>query len=580
MASIRVRSWPHDRDALVAAVPGLATALAAGLLLARLAPDVGGKPIFEDESLAGLVSAHDPADVLATVYDRGGAPLHFLLASVALRIDPSPEALRGLSVVFALAALPLCYDLGRRLGGATAGAVSAMAAASSQLLGIYGSFGRMYALLVFAAALALDLFVRALHTRTRRACLAALGAALLLPAVHPFGAVLLAAEAGVAAAVWRGRHLRRAGPVLLAGLVAVPFLLVDLRLAGRFSAGAAGGESIVSPRRAGSVLVRSLGGFAGGREPYFLLFLALALVGAVALWRGGERAFVVLAVVALSTLPVVLVVARSSQGFSDHFSPRQLIFALPLWTALIGTGFARTTQALPPMLRALLGAALVAVALLAPSAVADPRSLHSGTAEALAVPSAWLDAEIVPGAVLFPSSPVFLAALPAARRARALSREQPVLVLRAIRRVTLPVPAVFVAVPLDGVRLRQAALRRALGSVYRVRVFPSWLVLEARGPFFDRGRVLDRIATALAATRSSIQQGSPGVDGYLRQSRRAVCGAIRSLGGRTARASRDAARRPPCNDSSPPASSRTAKPSRVRSLNLVVTPGRGYRRSS
>ena len=498
--------------------------------------------------------------MLATVYDRGGAPLHFLLASVALRIDPSPAALRWLSVVFALAALPLCYDLGRRLGGATAGAVSAMAAASSQLLGIYGSFGRMYALLVFAAALAIDLFVRALHTRTRSACLAAAAAAWLLPAVHPFGAVLLVAEAVVAAAVWRGQQLRRAGPVLLAGLAVVPFLIVDVRLAGRFSAGAAGGASIVSPRRAIAVLMRSLGGFAGGREPVLLLFLALALAGAAVLWRREERAFVVLTVVALLALPAVLVVARSSQGFSDHFSSRQLIFALPLWTALIGTGFAWATQALAPGWRILLGVALVAVALLAPSAVADPRSLHSGTADALAAPSAWLDAEIAPGAVLFPSSPVFLAALPAARRARALSREQPVLVLRAMRRATLPVPAAFVAVPLDGVRLRRVTLRLALGPGYRIRVFPSWLVVEARGPFSDRRRVLDRIATALAAVRSSIQRGSPGLDGYLRQSRHAVCGAIRSLGGPAANASRDSAKQPSCNDSPPPASSSTATP--------------------
>ena len=531
MASRRVHWFPRNRAALDAAAPGLAIALAAGLLLVRLAPDVGSKPIFEDESLAGLVSAHDPADVLAGVYDRGGAPLHFLLASVALRIDPSPAALRWLSVVFALAAVPLCYDLGRRLDGATAGAVSALTAASSQLLGIYGSFGRMYALLVFSAALALDLFVRALHTQTRRACLAAAAGALLLPAVHPFGAVLLAAEAVVGVAVWRGRHLRRAVPVLLAALVAVPFLLIDLRLAGRFSAGAGGGESIVSPRRAIAVLVRSLGGFAGGREPVFLLFFTLALIGAVGLWRRGERAFVALTVLALLALPALLVLARSSQGFSDHFSSRQLIFALPLWTALIGAGFAWATQALAPGLRTLLAVGLVVVALLAPPAVADPRSLQSGTVGALAAPAAWLDAEIVPNAVLFPSSPVFLAALPAARHARALSREQPVLVLRAIRRATLPVPAVFVAVPLDGVQLRPAMLRQALGSGYRVRVFPSWLVLEARGPFADRRRVLDRIATALAAVRPSLARGSPRLDGYLRQSRSAVCGAIRSLGG-------------------------------------------------
>jgi len=123
---------------------------------------------------------------------------------------------------------------------------------------------------------------------------------------------------------------------------------------------------------------------------------------------------------------------------------------------------------------------------------------------------------------------VFLAALSSARHARALPREQPVLVLRALRRATFPVPSVVVAVPLDGVTVeRRAALRPGL----RVRTFPSWLLLEGRGPYRDERQVLDRIDLALAAARSAISEGSPQIDGYLRQSRDSVCGALRSLGG-------------------------------------------------
>ena len=55
--------------------------------------------------------------------------------------------------MFALAAVPLCFDLGRRLGGLGAGVVAAVVVASSTALAVYGSFGRMYALFVFVAAL-------------------------------------------------------------------------------------------------------------------------------------------------------------------------------------------------------------------------------------------------------------------------------------------------------------------------------------------------------------------------------------------------------------------------------------------
>ena len=70
--------------------PAVAPALAlAGLMTAlflRLMPDVSGKPLHEDEAVAGLVSARPLGDVLHTVVlERGGAPLHFLLAHVALR---------------------------------------------------------------------------------------------------------------------------------------------------------------------------------------------------------------------------------------------------------------------------------------------------------------------------------------------------------------------------------------------------------------------------------------------------------------------------------------------------------------
>jgi uncharacterized membrane protein len=163
-------------------------------LFARLLPDITGKPLHEDEAVAGLISARPLGDLLHTVVlDRGGAPLHFLLAHVALAIDTTPESLRWLSLVFALATVPVCYDLTRRLAGRSAGLIAAALTATSQLLLVYGTFGRMYSLFAFASALAADLFVRALERQQRREVLAATAAALLPLTVHPFGAFLVGA---------------------------------------------------------------------------------------------------------------------------------------------------------------------------------------------------------------------------------------------------------------------------------------------------------------------------------------------------------------------------------------------------
>src|SRR5436853_4644981 len=102
--------------------PAVAVSAAAGLLLARVVPDIGSKPWHEDEAVAGLISARPLGDAMRTVVlDRGGAPLHFLLAHLAFAIDGSPRTLRWLSLAFAPATNPLCYDLARRPSGTFAG---------------------------------------------------------------------------------------------------------------------------------------------------------------------------------------------------------------------------------------------------------------------------------------------------------------------------------------------------------------------------------------------------------------------------------------------------------------------------
>ena len=430
------------------------------VLLARLVPDVTRKPWHEDEAVAGLISARPLPDVIHTVVvDRGGAPLHFLLAHVAFAIDGSATTLRWLSVVFALATVIVCHDLARLLAGRLAGLTAASLAATSQLLTVYGTFGRMYSLFAFVSALSLDLFVRATERPSRGRLAAAGVAALLTLLVHPFGVFVFVAELAVAVWLWRARAAALA-------VVAAPLVSPYLRLPGRF----APDVGMSAPE----ATLRALGGSAGGFGIGLALFAALAVVGA---WQL-PRAFAALGllVIALPALALTLLTRAD-------LSPRHLIFMLPIWTTFVATGLAKLPFAVP------VAAAALAVAVLAPTVVADPRTSPAGQAGAVAAPAAWIRDHVEPGDLLYPYSPVFLAALPRTELARSLPRE-PVALSRALRR-TGDVHAVFVAIPLSSPILR---------GVPGAHVFRSWLIVQHRGSFAGVPRLLARLAPELEGT--------------------------------------------------------------------------------
>jgi hypothetical protein len=482
----------------------LPAAFAFGLLVFRLVRDVHGKPLHEDEAVAGLIGARPLGELLATVvWDRGGAPLHFLLVHAVLALDSSATALRWLSVALALGTVLLCIELGRRLGGPVAGAVAGIAGATSGLLTIYGTVVRMYALLAFAGGLAAVLFVRALERRTGEAAFTAALAAWLLPAAHPYGGIAVAAEAAIALYLWRGRPVRPALPVLAVGAAMLPFAFFDLRLANRFDVGGQG-RSLAGPGETWRQLHLVVQGSAGGTGLALVVFLVLAAVGIATLVRDRP---VVAALTALWLLapPILFLTVQSSSSLG--LSPRHLIYVVPLWVAAAGVGAARLLARSGPRRQAAALGVLAVVAAFGSTGVHDPRELDFpeglGTESALAVPAARLRTEIKPGDVLFPFSPVHLAALPESGRAQGLPRAQPTLLTRAVRRVELPAGSLFVSVPVADTEIRLDQLRGRLGPGYVVERLGGWLILERRGPLRDRVSITAAISKALREARAA-----------------------------------------------------------------------------
>jgi hypothetical protein len=392
--------------------------------------------------------------------------------------------LRALSIVFAVAAVALCYDLGRRLGGHVAGAAAAAVAAGSDLLLVYGSFGRMYALFAFAAALAADLFVRALGQRTAEAAAVAALAALLLPASHPYGIVPFAIEAAVALALWRGRPFRSALASILIGLGVIPFLVADVRLLDRFSVGV-GGESLAQRRGFGNFAREVLGGLGGATGLLLVVMVVLAAAGLVLVARR-SRPFALYAGGLFAASVLLLYLARA--GDPAPLSSRYFIFLLPVFAALVGAAVARL---------GIIGVvALAALIFLAHGqAIKDPRVLEAAKPESLNVPAEWVRERVGERDVLFPYSPVYLKALPEAAQATVVSRARPELLLRELDEAEFPVRQAFVAAP--------------RGS--------SWRVVVVTGPFRDR-------AAVLRALRSTLMRFEP--DPYVLKARSAVAAAL------------------------------------------------------
>jgi hypothetical protein len=466
-----------------------------GFLLYRLAPDVSQKRYFEDEAVAGLISMRPLDEVLDTVLiDRGGAPLHFVLAHAVFWIDASAGALRWLSVIAALAAVPLCFDLARRLGGTGAGVVAAAVAASSTALAIYGSFGRMYGLFVLVSALFADLFVRALRLRTTRSVAAAAAAGWLLPAVHPYGAIPAFVALLVAAVIWRGRPLRAAWPVAIAVAAAIPFLVADLRLAERTTVGS-GSDSLASPGEAWVELVGALSSFAGGDGLPFVFFTVLALVGLVLIAR---RQWAVAVLAASILVPPVLFVVIPTESQPD-LSPRHLFYGLPLWAAAIGVAAAR----LPVPALAVGLVALIAVVSPA-SALREPRNIEFGTARADSPRAIRTDRNDL----LIPYSPLFLASLPNVRQSLVLPHAPAEEILAALEHADEPIGSVHLAVPDQR----------------------GWVVLDAHGPFTKA----EALGAAAARLRTYLDREGPDrrkeLEGWLSWIEPALCNSLRELG--------------------------------------------------
>jgi mannosyltransferase len=194
--------------------------------------------LWLDEALSVSIAELPLGSIAEALRHDGAPPLYYLLLHGWMELfGDNPMAVRALSGIFAVAAIPLIWVAGRRLGGAKVAVTAALLMAASPFAIQYGTEARMYSLVVLltvAGWLAFDDLLR--RFSWSRALVLALATGLLL-LTHYWAFYLLAVAAAVVVRrAWRGPNraeARRAALAMAAGstlfLPWVPSFLFQMR---------------------------------------------------------------------------------------------------------------------------------------------------------------------------------------------------------------------------------------------------------------------------------------------------------------------------------------------------------------
>jgi hypothetical protein len=434
-------------------------------------------PPHEDETLALFVGRDSlPGVVEHVTRDRGGAPLHFLVAWAVAHLGFGLGGLRVASAVFALGSLPLVALLGRRLAGPAVALVATVLFASSWLFLFHGVYGRMYSLFLLCSLACTLALLSALERGGRGRWALWVVTALLTVATHPYGILLLGGQAAFVLVARRDR-LRDA---VLAGCVVlvlgVPFWLTDLVLADRFDVGVGGGgKKLGGPEAIARYLWRSAGDASAGWWPVTLAVVLAAAAGVVLLRR--EARALVLCLVGVTVAAFVL----ARMGGSASPESRHLIFLAPLLAIAVATSIVRVGRR-APIFAVVAVTALVVVDVAwawhrtAPLFEWEPDARQAARAEA----ERWLAATSRPDDVLFGYEPLYLGAWERNRSfpTTVVPRADPQLALRTLERAGRLGRGVWV---LDASERNN--IRPRLEIAYRLPTPETAFEARAFGPF-------------------------------------------------------------------------------------------------
>jgi hypothetical protein len=458
-------------------------------------------PPHEDEALAVFVGRGSLGHVLKTVVtQRGGAPLHFVLAWLVVHLGGGLTALRAVSLVFAVASVPLIALLGARLANRSAGVLAALFASASWVMLFHGMYGRMYSLFLFTSVLSFLALLAALEHGGRRRFALWGGSLLLMLASHPYAALVVVAQA-----LFVLLRRRRVGAAIVTfaavGILGAPFWWADLVLRDRFDVGVGGGgPQLGSPTSVLHYFWWVAGDFsAGHHHAWSVPVLLLAAVGAVLLARRrSDSAVLTGCVIAVPALAFMLATLHSTASPEA----RHLIFALPFFSLALALPLVELGRARPPLTWCV---GLVAAGVLVFGEVrwahAKTPPLFNGNPvsqeHARKAAASWLASTYRRSDVLLGYEPVFLEAWELQRSfsRHALPRADAALLADALKHVPQPIGRgvwVFDASDTTNATQRQTIPFALPGprAAFEARVYGPYLVIRSRRPLVTREHYL------------------------------------------------------------------------------------------
>ncbi len=188
---------------------------------------LGDKSLWMDEATS-IVVARDWANIWPVMLRYSANMwLYYTLLSFWLNLGESEFIVRSLSVIFAVATVPVTYALGKRLFNARVGMLAGLLLTLNAFFIRYAQEARGYTLLIFLAALSSYFFVRGVERASRKHWGGYVISIILAMYTHFFGALVLVAH--ITSLVFRRqRKISWKGLVIFG--VAIVLLLLPLAL--------------------------------------------------------------------------------------------------------------------------------------------------------------------------------------------------------------------------------------------------------------------------------------------------------------------------------------------------------------
>ena len=320
----------------------MSAALLSALALALIG--IGERNLWLDEASSVLFAERDWSGLWQViVHGEPNMSLYYVLLKLWLVLGPSEFAVRSLSVVFAVASLPVVYALTKQVAGVRTGLTAVWILALNPFFIHYAQQARGYTLVLFLVCSSSYLFIKSVE-RPRRLASWAMYALCSVLAVyaHFFGVLVIAAHA---TSLLFLRHQRIRWKALLGCALWISLCLIPLGVL--VLAKGSTKLSWVPPPDLKSIL-SLFSAYVSASRGLMLIYGSLFLVSATrtlrSWWRGQRPADTWRDALLLSWLFVPIVLAFAVSLLKPVFVERYLIVSLPAFVGLVSLGLTQVPQ--------------------------------------------------------------------------------------------------------------------------------------------------------------------------------------------------------------------------------------------